>query len=200
MTKEKENLIPEEVAEVVESGRETAGKDRKAEGKVALKKGLLVMLIALVIGALLGFGATSIVLNAKGNKEKTFTASEFQITLTEGFSEKLMENVTMAYSSRNMGVSFRKSAFTSSNKEFSAEQYAVSIMLASGIVSEVKADGDLTYFATNGTSAGGRRMTSFVYIFKTEKCFWVAEFNVRQNQAGRYEKTIKNYAESIVFN
>lgn len=199
MTEKKENLIPEEPCGATEPCRE-AVKDSKAEGKVAVKKGLVVMLIALVIGALVGFGATSIVLNAKSNKEKTFTASEFQITLTEGFSEKLMSGVTMAYSSRNMGVSFRKAAFTSSNKDFSAEQYARSVMLASGIVSEVKAEGDLTYFATSGTSAGGQMMTSFVYTFKTDECFWIVEFNVRQNQASRYEKTIKNYAESIVFN
>lgn len=196
---EKENLIPDEQGEVVDSSQKAAN-DAKAEGKFAVKKGLVVMLIALLIGALMGFGGTSIVLGARNNKEKNFTASEFQITLTEAFSEKLMANVTMAYSSRNMSVTFRKGAFTSSNKDFSAEQYARSVMLASGIVSEVKADGDLTYFAANGTSAGGRNMTSFIYVFKTEKCFWVVEFGVRHNQAGRYEKTTRKYAESIVFN
>ena len=148
---EKENLIPDERGEVVDSSQKAAN-DAKAEGKFAVKKGLVVMLIALLIGALMGFGGTSIVLGARNNKEKIFTASEFQITLTEAFSEKLMANVTMAYSSRNMSVTFRKGAFTSSNKDFSAEQYARSVMLASGIVSEVKVDGDLTYFAANGTS------------------------------------------------
>lgn len=197
MTEEKDNLIP---SEPEKEAVKTTEKVDKAEVKASLKKGLIVMLIALLIGALVGFGATSIVLAVKNNKEKTFTASEFQITLTESFGEKLMEDVTMAYGSHNMSISFRKASFTSSNKNFTTEQYARSVMLASGIVSEVKVDGDLTYFAANGTSAGGRRMTSFIYTFKTDECFWIVEFGVRQNQAGRFEKTARKYAESIVFN
>lgn len=197
MTKENNTLIPEEVdAEPVNVEEKATPTDVKA----GLKKGIIVMLLALVVGALIGFSATSIVLAVKNNKEKTFTASEFQITLTESFSEKLMENVTMAYGSHNMSISFRKASFTSSNKNFTAEQYARSVMLASGIVSEVKVDGDLTYFAANGTSAGGQRMTSFIYAFKTDECFWIVEFGVRQNRAGRFEKTARKYAESIVFN
>ena len=197
MTEENNTLIPEEI------GTEPVKEEEKAaptDVKVGLKKGIIVMLIALLIGALIGFGATSIILSVRNNREKTFTASEFQITLTESFSEKLMENVTMAYGSHNMSISFRKSPFTSSNKSFTAEQYARSVMLASGIVSEVKTDGELTYFSANGTSAGGKRMTSFIYAFKTDDCFWIVEFGVRQNQAARFEKTARKYAESIVFN
>ena len=197
MTEENNTLIPEEVdAEPVNVEEKATTTDVKA----GLKKGIIVMLIALVVGALIGFSATSIVLAVKNNKEKTFTASEFQITLNESFSEKLMENVTMAYGSHNMSISFRKASFTSSNKSFTAEQYARSVMLASGIVSEVKVDGDLTYFAANGTSASGQRMTSFIYACKTDECFWIVEFGVRQNQVGRFEKTARKYAESIVFN
>lgn len=197
MTEEKDNLIP---SDPEKEAVKTKEKVDKAEVKASLKKGLIIMLVALLLGALVGFGGTSIVLGAKNNKEKTFTASEFQITLTEGFSEKLVAGVTMAYSSPKVSVSFRKAAFTESTRDFSAEQYARSVMLASGIISEVRTDGDLTYFAANGTSAGGRRMTSFIYAFKTDECFWIVEFGVRQNQAGRYEKTTKKYAESIVFN
>lgn len=197
MTEKKDDLIP---SEPEKEAVKTKEKVDKAEVKASIKKGLIFMLIALLLGALVGFGATSILLGAKNNKEKTFTASEFQITLTEGFSEKLVAGVTMAYSSPKVSVSFRKAAFTESTRDFSADQYARSVMLASGIISEVKVDGDLTYFAANGTSAGGRRMTSFIYAFKTDECFWIVEFGVRHNQAGRYEKTIKKYAESIVFN
>ena len=197
MTEGKDDLIPSEPEkEVVKTEKKVTPTDVT----VTLKKGLIVMLIALLLGALVGFGATSIVLGAKNNKEKTFTASEFQITLTEGFSEKLVAGVTMAYSSPKVSVSFRKAAFTESTRDFSADQYARSVMLASGIISEVKVDGDLTYFAANGTSAGGRRMTSFIYAFKTDECFWIVEFGVRQNQAARFEKTERKYAESIVFN
>ena len=197
MTEEKDNLIP---SEPEKEAAKTKEKVDKAEVKTSLKKGLIIMLIALLLGALVGFGGTSIVLGARNNKEKTFTASEFQITLTEGFSEKLVAGVTMAYSSPKVSVSFRKAAFTESTRDFSAEQYARSVMLASGIISEVRTDGDLTYFAANGTSVGGRRMTSFIYAFKTDECFWIVEFGVRQNQASRYEKITKKYAESIVFN
>ena len=197
MTEGKDNLIPSEPEkEVVKTEKKVTPTDVK----VTLKKGLIVMLIALLLGALVGFGTTSIVLGAKNNKEKTFTASEFQITLTEGFSEKLVAGVTMAYSSPKVSVSFRKAAFTESTRNFSADQYARSVVLASGLIAEVKTDGDLTYFSTEGKSAGGVKMTSFIYAFKTDECFWIVEFNVKQNHANRFEKTIKKYAESIVFN
>ena len=197
MTEGKDDLIPSEPEKEAVKAKE---KVDKAEVKTSLKKGLIIMLIARVIGALVGFGGTSIVLGARNNKEKTFTASEFQITLTEGFSEKLVAGVTMAYSSPKVSVSFRKAAFTESTRDFSADQYARSVMLASGLIADVKTDGDLTYFAADGKSAGGVKMTSFIYAFKTDECFWIVEFGVRQNQADRYEKITKKYAESIVFN
>ena len=197
MIDEKENLAPEEETKEPQTAKKMPA---PSEGRTAVKKGLLVMMIAVVIGAILGFGGTSIVLGARDNREKVFTASDFQITLTEGFSEKLISGVTKAYSSRGVSITFRKAGFNSSNEDFTAEQYARSIMLVSGIVGTVRSDGELTYFAAEGTSADGRRITGFAYTFKTDECFWVVEFNVRRSQISRYEKAIKKYAESIVFN
>lgn len=199
MDEEKNTLIPEP-EEPIRKSVETEEKATPTDVKVTLKKGLIVMLIALVVGAILSFSITSIVLDAKDNKEKTFTASDFQITLTEGFSEKLTANVTKAYTSRKVSVSFRKVGFSDGNRDLSAAQYARTVAVTSGIIAEVKEDGDMAYFTADGKSAGGMKMTSFIYTFKTDDCFWIVEFNARQNQADRYAKTIKKYAESIVFN
>ena len=74
-----------------------------------------------------------------------------------------------------MGVSFRKVGFNDSNRDLGVGQYARTVVVASGLIAEVIEEDGLTYFSTEGKSAGGVKMTSFIYAFKTDDCFWVVE-------------------------
>jgi hypothetical protein len=175
------------------------GDEAKSERKAGMKRGLMVMLIAIVIGAVIGFCATSLIIGINNKRARDFEAADFTITLTEGFRRQKVSGTTVTYASRDMAVYFNKMPFNLGNMALSESEYAKDVAEYNNITCEIVTDGTLTYFVAPNTTSRGTKMLHYTYVYKTDDAFWLVQFAVKEGHAARYEDDIASYADSIIF-
>lgn len=171
-----------------------------AERKKSVKRGLIVLLVSLVIGSIVGFSATTAILEITNSKEKTFSVGDMQITLNEGFTQQVSPGSLAAFGSKRVAVFVGKANIESSNITMTAAQYARALIGMNSLSCEVEKDGDLPYFTATITGSNGKKYVHYTYVYKTEDAFWAVEFAVRENHAARQEKNISQWAHSVIFN
>ena len=125
-----------------------------ANRKRSTKKGIIIIIAGLIIGAIVGYVITSGLLSNKQTvdnkvKDKTFSSKGITITLTDEFIEIPNEQNTVCFNSRNVTIYTLQESFLE-YEEFGAytlEEYAEILIKANGFSdAEIKKDGGKVYF------------------------------------------------------
>lgn len=177
--------------------------DVKAQRRAGIKKGLIVLVASMAIGAVLGFGIMSIIIEIGNSKERVFNIGGMTITLNEGFSEERVAGYDAAFSSNHVNVIAVKEVPDKNSfaESCSVSEYARLVIYSNGLNdSEVKTDGELTYFVYDGTAGEfGRTYRYYVYVYKTEDAFWLVHFAVNLRKINKYEDKVAEWAASVSF-
>lgn len=174
-----------------------------ANRKRNARKGILVLVIAAVVGLtvgfFIGFGSTL----RKAPDKKTFFADGMSVTLTDEFRETEIENCVAAYDSKNIAVFVLKEPFTLAEgfEDYTLKQYADLLIQNNNMGSaEIKTVEGLTCFEyafTNPETNDTFRY--FSYVYKTDDAFWLIQFAVLSDNADQYVQRIAEWAGSVEF-
>lgn len=174
-----------------------------ANRKKGVLKGLPILVIAVIVGALIGYFLTSGLLFRRSARAKTFSSDGMTITLTEDFKETKMEPYTVVYESKDAAVFVLREPFslTSGFENNSLKDYADLVIRANNLGSaEVKTEDGLTYFVYQFTNPETKDVYHyFSYVYKTDDAFWMIQFTTLDKNAKAYAKQTKEWAKSVTF-
>lgn len=164
------------------------------------KKGLIILIIAALIGMAVGFGATSLLLSPS---EQRFSAEEMSITLTNEFRETEAANYTAAYDSRNVAVFALKESFSLAEgfEDLTLKEYADLVKQANNLRSaKTQTENGLTYFEYDFTNPETKEEYHyFSYVYKADDAFWLIQFTTLTNNRDTYAPKISAWAQSVTF-
>lgn len=172
------------------------GKEKSSGKRIAVYIG--IVLLCVVLGYLVGY---TLMTNRVPDPE-TFTESGLQITLTEKFTPVEFEGRTACFDSAKIAVFALKEEFTPGD-EFSAltlQEYAELSTQVNGVdKSEIKKDGDLTWFSYDYTDESSNVLEYVSYVFKSEDGFWLIQFAGKKADVTESRDQISQWAQSIRF-
>lgn len=174
-----------------------------ASRKKGTQKGLCVLIIAIVVGAVIGFSITSGLFSNIAPKEKTFSSNGMTVTLTDEFRESNAQPYTVVYDSKNVAVFALREAFTlaAGFEDYTLEQYADLVIQANKLgLAEVKTDEGLTYFTYSFTNPETKDVYQYYsYVYKTDDAFWLVQFATLDKNVEKYAPQITEWAKSVEF-
>lgn len=174
-----------------------------ANRKHGTRKGLLILIVAAVVGAVAGYSIIPGLFSNKTLDVKTFSSNGITITLTDEFKETNIGNYTVAYDSKNVAVFALKEEFTLADGfgDYTLEQYADLVIQANNLGSaEIKTVEGLTHFEydfTNPQTNDAYRY--FSYVYKTNDAFWLIQFATLNENVDEYAQQITKWAKSVEF-
>lgn len=171
--------------------------------KQGVHKGVLILIIAVVIGAIAGFLTTSELFLNKTPNVKNFSSNGMTIALTDEFTEVDVVNFTAAYESENVFVFALKEAFTLFDGfgDNTIEQYTDLVIESNSLDSvQTKTDDGLTLFEYTYTLPETNDVYKyFAYTYKANDAFWLIQFAVLNESADEYAQQITEWANSVEF-
>ncbi len=174
-----------------------------ANRKQGARKGLLILIVAAVIGAAAGYLIASGLFSNKTPDVKTFSSNGMVITLTDEFRKTDIENYTVAYASKNVAVFALKEGFTLAEgfEDYTLEQYADFVIQANNLSSaEIKTADGLTSFEYDFTNLETNDSYKyFSYVYKTNDAFWLIQFATLNETVDEYAQQITDWAKSVEF-
>ncbi len=173
-----------------------------ANRKKATGKGVIVLIVAALIGFAIGFGATSGIL--EGSPEpKTFTESGFEITLTDGFRSASVENYTLSFESRDVIVLILQESrvmFEAAGID-SLTEYSEVVQQANNHNAPIQKDDGFLYYEYQYTNpATGVEYHYFTTMHKGAFNFWIVQFATEEEKADEYREIILEWARSVEAN
>ena len=173
-----------------------------ANRKRATRKGMLVLIPAIIVGAVAYLITSALFLN-KTPKPKDFSSNGMTITLTDEFTKADVENYTAAYDSKNVAVLALKEEFTlaDGSQNYTLEQYGDLVLqnnnLSSSKIENIEGLTTFEYELTNPDTKDTYKYFSFVY--KTNDAFWIVQFATLTENADEYRSKIFEWAKTISF-
>ena len=171
-----------------------------------VKKGIVVLAVALIVGFIAGFTVTKLATSDE-NEEKVYTPKEFsadgmKITLNDSFTEKDFDRFTAAFTSESAAVFVTKEAFADypDAAGWSVEEYGSAVMSANGVSgTALVADGDLRYFDYEKKAENGMVNKFRSFVFKGKDAFWLVQFACPSAKAADLSGDIFDWARSVAF-
>lgn len=162
-------------------------------------KGILVMVIALVVGAIIGFVSNSDVFEGKGDP-KTFSGEGMSITLTDKF-EKMdgedFSDFTVCYASDDFLVMALEEEFSSvaGLEEYSLEEYGEVLIDVNELdASYLRNKDGMTFFEYSSDS-----YAYYAFLYKADDAFWMIQFTAGDADADQHEQQFIDWAKTVVF-
>ncbi len=174
-----------------------------ASRKRGTRKGLLILIIAAIIGAVVGYSITSGLFSDKTPDAKDFSSNGMSIRLTDEFIKTDIENYTVAYDSKNVAVFALKEAFALADgfQNYTLEQYGNLVLKNNNLsASELQNLDGLTEFEyefTNPNTKDTYKYFSFVY--KADDAFWLVQFATLTENVNEYRAQILEWAKTVSF-
>ncbi len=174
-----------------------------ANRKHGTRKGLLILIAAIIMGAVAGYLITSALFLNKTPKPKDFSSNGMTITLTDEFTKADVENYTAAYDSKNVAVLALKEEFAlvDGSQNYTLEQYGDLVLqnnnLSSAKIENIDGLTTFEYELTNPDTKDTYKYFSFVY--KTNDAFWIVQFATLTENADEYRSKIFEWAKAISF-
>ena len=174
-----------------------------ANRKRGFRKGLAVLIAAVMVGAVVGFCISSGIFSDKTPKEKRFSCEDMRITLTNEFQETSAENYLTAYGSKDVAVFVIKEDFSLAEelKNYSLLDYADLVIETNQLPSseaEVK-DGQITFTHKSYNSKTNQTYHYHCYVYKSSNAFWLIQFAVSEENIDKYQTQIAEWASSVGF-
>lgn len=174
-----------------------------ANRKRGTLKGLLILVIAVLVGTIVGYSISVGLLSDQTPEMKIFSSNGMTVTLTNEFKEVDIENYTATYDSKNVAVFALKEAFALADgfENCSLEEYADLVIKNNNVgPAEIKTVEGLTYFEyefvnpeTNDT------YRYFSYVYKTNDAFWLVQFATPDKNVEKFTQQITEWAKSVKF-
>ena len=165
------------------------------------KIGLIVMICAVLTGALIGYFITH---TGTKIKEKTFTEQGVSITLTTAFSklDDPNENVLLCYSAENKMVFFNRDSFSDYEelKNYSLDRYSRLMISKNQLDTTLQhtASG-IPCFDYQGTLETGLEYAGRVYVYRTEDAFWMVQFITDADIVDSMYAQFDAWADTVTF-
>lgn len=172
-----------------------------ANRKAGTRKGILVLIVAAVIGAVFGYTFTDALFTNKTPEAKTFSSGGMSIELTNEFREKDIENYTVVYESKKVAVFILKEDFTLLDgvENYTPEQYADLVIQSNALSSaEIKTVDGLIHFEYKFTNPETNdTFQYFSYVYKANDAFWLIQFATLDKNVEEYAVKIAEWAKSV---
>ena len=174
-----------------------------ANRKRGTRKGLLILIVAAIVGAVVGYSITSNLFSNKTPDPKDFSSNGMTITLTDEFVKTDVENYTVAYDSKNVAVFALKEAFTLAEgfQDYTLEQYGNLVLqnnnLSSSKMQNLEGLTEFEYEFTNPDTKDTYKYFSFVY--KSNDAFWIVQFATLTENVDECSSKIIEWAKTISF-
>ena len=173
-----------------------------ANRKHGVRKGLLVLLIALAVGLTVGFVGSYLVRRALSSKPQTFTAENLCITLTSRFCEVEQEDYVACYQTNEVAVMISMEDVSAVPQLVDATEatYAKLMIAYTGVDATVlEANGQTHFVYQYAVDEAGTLCDYCTCIKKNGAAFWTVQFACKDDDYARYEATFLDYAASITF-
>ena len=168
--------------------------NRKRTGK----KGLLVMLVAVIVGVAIGVLSN---LDTMIAKEKTFEADKFSITLTTQFEEEIEDDVYGFYSRDCSACAYVYDFDGYAGIADMSELEFLNLLKSNGIFSasaELKNVDGMLVVEEQAESEAGDIRTYFSVFMKNEDAFFLFEFGSENEKYEEYRPQFIGWAKTIV--
>ena len=171
--------------------------------KHGTRKGILILIVAIIVGAVAGYLITSVLFFNNTPDPKDFSSNGMTITLTDEFIKADVEKYTVAYDSKNVAVFALKEEFTLADgfQNYTLEQYGDLVIqnnnLSSSKIENIDGLTEFEYEFTNPDTNDTYKFFSFVY--KTNDAFWLVQFATRTENVDEYSSKIVEWAKTISF-
>lgn len=173
--------------------------ENRKQGK---RKGLVILIAAIIAGAIFGFVVTSGLFSDSLAEEKAFSSGGITIILTDEFKKVNVENYTVAYESKNIAVFALKEELSLAEgfEKYTLKEYADLVIKASNVSAKAKTTDGLTHFEYKYTNPQTKDVYKyFSYVYKTDDAFWVVQFATLSENADTYAQQITDWAKAIKF-
>jgi len=163
------------------------------------KKGLVVLIVALIIGVVVGLAIVGI---AK-SLPNTFSAQGMSITLTNEFKQTNAQGFDVCYDSPKAAVFVIKERFSQlpGSEDYTLAEYGDLVMENSNLTSDaLKTVDGLTYFEYDYTNPSNKQNYQYyAFIYKGGDAFWMIQFATYKKNANKYFDDIVKWAKSVKF-
>lgn len=174
-----------------------------ANRKRNTKKGLVVLICAVVVGAIIGFLLSSGLLFQEDAKPQSFSASGMTITLTDEFRKSNIGDFTAAYGSKDVAVYMVKENFSLMEgfEDYTLDQYLDLVLQVNNLTDDnVKQIQGLTCFVYEFKNPNTNKTYRYYsYVYKADDAFWQIQFAVLSEKGEQYEPQITEWAKSVSF-
>ena len=174
-----------------------------ANRKRGTRKGLLILIVAAIVGAVVGYSITSNLFSNKTPDPKDFSSNGMTITLTDEFVKTDVENYTVAYDSKNVAVFALKEAFALADgfQDYTLEQYGNLVLQNNNLSSSKIEDMEvLTGFESEFTNPDTKDTYKyFSFVYKSNDAFWLVQFATLTENVDEYSSKIIEWAKTISF-
>ena len=168
------------------------------------KKGIGVLIVAAIVGAIVGARGTGALLGSSDDP-KNFTVNDMTITLTEGFEQVSVDNFTAGFESGSVALIVLEESFSllEGFGEYTLDEYGALVIQNAGLDQSLKYQGDLPYFEYeyhNEQNGNTYHYTSYVY--KENDAFWLLQFVTSaktHNHSDQSTEKIAEWAASVRF-
>jgi len=168
-----------------------------------MRKGLFVLIVAIIVGVVFGYSVAAILLSNKKPEPKDFSSDGMTITLTDEFVKTDIENYTVAYDSKNVAVFALKESFSLVDgfEDYTLEQYGDLLLQNNNLSSfELENIEGLTGFEYEFTNPDTKDICRyFSFIYKAKDAFWLVQFATLTENADAYSSRIIEWAKTVSF-
>ncbi len=174
-----------------------------ANRKRGTRKGILILIIAIIVGVVVGYLITSVLFLNNTPEPKDFSSNGMTITLTDEFIKAEVEKYTVAYDSKNVAVFALKEEFTLADgfQNYTLEQYGELVIqnnnFSSSKIENIEGLTTFEYEFTNPDTRDTYKYFSFVY--KANDAFWLVQFATLTENAYEYSPKIFEWAKTVSF-
>lgn len=180
--------------------------DNNSEGiQSKRKKGAVIGVIVLIVACVLGFFGgkyiTGQLLKSKAAEPKTFTSHGMTITLTKDFTEDSAVGYTSFFRSKDVAVLTVREPFALLDglEDYTVEEYGALALEGNGMsASLLKTFNGIPGFEYDAEHDGDTYHYR-IFLFKADDAFWMVEFTSFKDQFSRYESQIGKWAGSVTF-
>lgn len=174
-----------------------------ANRKSGTRRGILVLIAAAVIGAIIGYTFTDGLFTNKKSEAKTFFSDGMTIELTDEFKKTDVENYTVVFDSKNVAIFVLQEEFSLMDgfENYTLEQYADLIIETNNLSSaEIKTIDGLIHFEHRYTDTETNDTYQyFSYVYKTDDAFWLIQFATLDKNVETYADKIEEWARTVKF-
>ena len=171
-----------------------------ANRKKSSHKGLIVLIVALIIGFAIGFASTSGIFDGPA-ETKAFREEGLSITLTDDFIPQKLEGYTLCYGSPKVAVFALEEPFSLAAElaDMTLDEYGELLLQANAVDSELqKTEYGTPYFTYNFTNPQtNETYTYYTFTYQGETAFWLVQFIVLTENVAEYQDDIFDWARTV---